>query len=222
MGKQIFTRSVNANFRAIDDKNRTIEGYAIVFNERSTLVVDWNIYKVVEEVIAPSAVSEEMLRSQDIVLCLEHRRKDRMIARCDKGVGSLKLGIDSKGVWFRTNCPNTPDGQTAYEGIKRNDYKGCSFCYWNDDDCVNVSYTKENEGTDDEMVVRTVNTIDHIEDFSIVLNPAYESTDVNTRSAESKVLIEGMKEKLKIEEPKNERSEDMIKQFDEMKRFARR
>ena len=44
--------------RAIEGSRR-IEGYAVVFNQRSVLVTDWNIWKRVIEVISPSAITDD-------------------------------------------------------------------------------------------------------------------------------------------------------------------
>ena len=56
------------NLRAVDDEKRTIEGYAIVFNERSLPVLDWNLWKRVTEIISPDAITDDLLRSSDVIV----------------------------------------------------------------------------------------------------------------------------------------------------------
>lgn len=204
-----------ANLRATNDEKRTIEGYAVVFNERSHTLIDWSIYKYVEEVIAPGAITQELLDRSDVIANLEHCNGN-LLARATNGEGSLELKIDSKGLYMRFNAPNTPCGQQAYEGVKRGDYRGMSFAYWNDDDVTNVTYTKEEADDGTKTIVRTVNTIDHICDVAIVLHPAYEQTSVNARSMEDMIEKKFPKEPIKAE-----RSEDMKKEYDELKKLSR-
>lgn len=214
-----------ANLRAVDDEKRTIEGYAIVFNQRSHLVYDYNLWKAVIEVISPEAVTDVFLRTQDIVANIEHDDR-RMLARSDRGEGSLTLTVDTIGLKFSFDAPNTPDGQSAYEGVKRGDYKGCSFRYWNQDDECNVSYSKEIGEDGNVEIIRTVNKFDHLEDVSIVLHPAYEGTTVEARSEEKKELekqiLRALPEFAKDEVTKiDARDVTMKAQFDEMKNYAR-
>jgi HK97 family phage prohead protease len=206
------------NLRAVDDEKRTIEGYAIVFNERSLPVLDWNLWKRVTEIISPDAITDDLLRSSDVIANIEHN-DGRMLARCVNGVGSLSLSKDNVGILVRFDAPDTPDGHTAYEGVKRRDFTGMSFAYRNDDDECNVTYTKEGEGEDAE-IIRTVNKIDHLYDVAIVLHPAYPATSVEARNAEHDFLEKEIKRSLEIDEaPKTERSSDMMRDFDELDKF---
>jgi phage prohead protease, HK97 family len=155
---------------------RTIEGYAIVFNQRSQLLCDWEVYRMVEEIIPPSAVSASMLAGCNIVADLEHDQS-RMLARNNKGSGTLTLTLDDKGLMYRFDAPHTADGDYALEMVRRGDLFGSSFAYSTDEQ-VNVTYTK-----DGDTLVRNVNKIDAIYDVAIVANPAYLQTSVQARSA---------------------------------------
>ena len=67
-------------------EGRTIDGYAIVFNQRSEVMLDWTdegIRRFVE-VVDPSAVDEALLLSSDIRALIEHNR-ERLLARYNKG-----------------------------------------------------------------------------------------------------------------------------------------
>lgn len=156
---------------------RTIEGYAIVFNQRSQLLRDWNVYRMVEEVIPSSALEAVTLNACDVVADLEHN-PSRMLARNNKGQGTLTLSLDEKGLMYRFEAPHTVDGDYALEMVKRGDLFGSSFAYSTDEQ-ANVSYTK-----DGDTLVRTVNKIDAIYDVAIVANPAYLQTSVQARSLE--------------------------------------
>jgi phage head maturation protease len=63
-----------------------------------------------------------------------------------------------------------------------------------------------------------VNKIDHLCDVSIVLNPAYQQTLVDARSAEKDKLEHDIKRAIPEyqTEPSNKRSEAMIRDYDEL------
>jgi len=160
-----------------EGESRTVEGYAIVFNQRSQVMWDWMNNRSFVEEIKPTAVNDALLRSCDIKALLEHNY-NRMIARSYKGAGTLKLSLDAVGLKYRFDAPNTEDGNYALEMVKRGDLFGSSFAYTADEK-VNVTYRK-----DGDTVVRIVNKIDHLYDVSIVSDPAYMGTSVETRSLE--------------------------------------
>lgn len=214
--KNIMIRSFGegCQLRAADDEKRTIQGYAIVFNERSVSLPDYHIWKMVTEVISPDAISDELLRTSDVIANLEHNN-NKLLARCDGGKGTLSLRKDSHGLFVEFDCPNTPFGQQAYEGVKRGDYKGMSFAYRNEDDACNVTYTKEGEG-DDVTIIRTVNKIDYLGDVSIVLHPAYQQTSVEARSAENALIEKEIIEAFPEMQKENVRSAEMMRDFDKL------
>lgn len=164
---------------------RTIEGYAIVFNTRSQLLPDYNVYRMVQEIIEPGAVDESLLRSCDIKALLEHDR-NRMLARSFNGKGTLTLSKDERGVKYTFEVPNTSDGDYALEMVKRGDLFGSSFAYTTDADIDgNVKYEK-----DGDTLIRRVCKIDRLYDVSIVSDPAYLDTSVNARSLDKALNIE--------------------------------
>lgn len=157
--------------------NRTIEGYAIVFNKESRVMYDTEKQRAFIEIIESGAVTEELLRNCDIKAVLEHDKR-RLLARCNRGSGTLSLEIDEYGLKYRFSAPNTVDGDFAIEMIKRGDIFGSSFAYYaNDKDARKVSYSKRGG-----LLVRTVHTIDRISDVSPVSDPAFYGTDVTVRS----------------------------------------
>lgn len=158
--------------------SRTIEGYAIVFNQRSEVLWRGATGDVVE-VIDPAAVNEELLNASDVVACLEHDRK-RMLARSRFGKGSLTLEIDAKGLKYRFVAPNTADGNFALEMIERGDIFGSSFAFTTDEEDANsVEYSQ-----DGDTIVRKIKRFTGLYDVSMVANPAYLGTSVGARSAD--------------------------------------
>ena len=162
----------------LSENSRTIEGYAIVFGQRSQVMYDRKLKRTFVEVIQPGAVTEELLRSSDVKALLEHN-SERMLARSFNGKGSLMLSLDEHGVKYRFDAPATVDGDYAVEMVKRGDLFGSSFAYYTDER-ANVKYEK----TDKELM-RYVSKIDWIGDVSIVSDPAYMGTDVAVRSLDA-------------------------------------
>lgn len=167
-------------------ESRTIEGYALKFGVRSRLLCDWwnNYYEVLE----PGCVTREMLDKQDIKLTMFHDRQ-LVLARSNKGNGTLSYEVDKVGVKFWTEMPHTVDGDKALELVSRGDIAGCSFIYSTDEsDSENaVSYERLDEKGDDgeDILLRHVKRIDNVYDFTITTDPAYEQTDVSKREVEA-------------------------------------
>lgn len=167
-------------------ESRTIDGYALKFGVRSRLLCDWwnNYYEVLE----PGCVTREMLDKQDIKLTMFHDRQ-LVLARSNKGNGTLSYEVDKVGVKFWAEMPHTVDGDKALELVSRGDIAGCSFIYSTDeDDSENaVSYERLDEKGDDgeDILLRHVKRIDNVYDFTITTDPAYEQTDVSKREVEA-------------------------------------
>lgn len=167
-------------------ESRTIEGYALKFGVRSRLLCDWwnNYYEVLE----PGCVTREMLDKQDIKLTMFHDRQ-LVLARSNKGNGTLNYEVDKVGVKFWAEMPHTVDGDKALELVSRGDIAGCSFIYFTDEgDSENaVSYERLDEKGDDgeDILLRHVKRIDNVYDFTITTDPAYEQTDVSKREVEA-------------------------------------
>ena len=160
-----------------ESNSRTIEGYAIVFGVESRILSDyWDNYR---EIIEPGAITEERLKEMDIKMTMYHNR-EKILARSTNGEGTLKLTVDDVGVMYSFEAPNTVDGDTALELVKRGDLSGSSFMFWTDEKS-GVSYEKRSDG----MMLRRVKTIGMIYDMTIAADPAYEQTTVAAREAYS-------------------------------------
>lgn len=154
--------------------SRTIEGYAVVFGVESRILADfWDNYR---EIIEPGAITEERLKEMDIKMTMFHNR-EKILARSVNGEGTLKLSVDDIGVHYEFEAPNTADGDTALELVKRGDLSGSSFMFWADE--RNVSYERRS----DDIMLRRVKTIGMIYDMTIAADPAYEETTVAAREA---------------------------------------
>ena len=166
----------NELINSTNSESRLVEGYAVVFNSRSQLLRDKNGEPFYEE-IEPNALNGVIERS-DVVCLLNHDMNRGVLARSRKGEGSLSLSIDSRGLKFSFQAPNSSLGDEILEYIKRKDITQCSFGFTIQDD--------EFVYTDNSIIpLRKINQIDYLYDISLVFTPAYEETTVDLRSLNS-------------------------------------
>lgn len=151
------------------EDSRHIEGYAIVFNERS---VDLGGFT---EIILPEAV-EGVLERSDILAVLNHDPNRGVLARYRNGGGSLTLEVDDHGLKYSFEAPHTALGDELLENIRRGEISGSSFAFTVSDEVW--------EGNEAEGYLRTIKRFDRLFDVSPVYNPAYEQTSVDTRGLE--------------------------------------
>jgi hypothetical protein len=162
------------------EESRTISGYSILFNVPSAPLYE-DDEEVMREVIAPEAVTEELLRSSDIKMLLFHDRK-LILARSVNGEGNLTYFIDDKGVGFNFEAPHTVDGDKALELVRNGVLTGCSFAF--STKYYDPDWVERKHETDADNKLSTTCVVRHISgiyDFSIVADPAYPDTSVEAR-----------------------------------------
>ena len=155
-----------------DTEDRTIKGTSIVFNSPSE-----DLGGFIEE-ISPDAVNTEFLNQQDILMLYNHKKDSGVLARSNKGTGTLKYSIDATGVNFEFKAKNTALGNEVLESVRCGDLDKCSFAFR----VADGGEKWENIGNN--MYKRTITKFELIRDFSIVLDPAYSSTSTTVRSLE--------------------------------------
>ena len=190
-------RSFGIEFR--EAESRKVEGYASVFNSRSKDLGGFT------EIIDPAAFNGVIERS-DVLALLNHDQDRGVLARSRKGVGSLTLTIDERGLHYSFDAPNTALGNELVEGLKRGDISTSSFAFT----VAGEKWTKEEDGS----YLRTITQIDKLYDVSPVYNEAYEDTSVALRSLEAARAEEAAsrsdvepteeQEEVEDEEPKDE------------------
>ena len=194
--------------------SRTITGYAILFGVPSAPLYDWEDEEA-REVIAPEAVTKELLDGCDIKMTMFHDRQ-LILARSKNGAGTLTYGVDDKGVYFEFEAPNTVDGDKALELVRRGDISGCSFAFsthYYDSAYVQRTVQRVDGKT---IITYTVNVITGIYDFTLAADPAYPDTNCE---AEARELFKELREQ---EQPggKEEREKKVREQVREMRRAA--
>lgn len=159
--------------------SRVIEGYAILFETESAPL--WSDEESeAREVIDKGAITKELLDGMDIKMTMYHNR-EILLARSNKGAGTLKYKVDEKGVWFSFEAPNTQHGDEAVALVSRGDISGCSFAFstrYYDESCVAHS-VEEREGKSVE--VYRVKSVTGVYDFTLTDCPAYLDTEVSAR-----------------------------------------
>ena len=184
--------------------SRTITGYAILFNTPSAPLYVYDDEEA-REIIAPEAVTKELLDGCDIKMTMFHDRQ-LILARSKNGKGTLSYGVDAKGVYFEFEAPNTADGDKALELVRRGDIAGCSFMFtthYYDEAYVSCDVQRENGKT---IVTYTVRAITGIYDFTLAADPAYPDTNCE---AEARELAEELRTK---HEPKQEKNDNTMRE----------
>lgn len=161
-------------------KQRTIEGYAVVFGEKSQVLYDWRQKEeFFREIIEPTAITTEDLANYDVRANLYHQG-NKLLGRWNgSNTGGLELIVDERGVKFICDLPDCADGKTAYELVTRGIVDGCSFAFTDGSNAGDVTWGKDEDG----IPVRHVNRIGGMYDVCITPDPAYQQTSVSARDA---------------------------------------
>lgn len=167
----------SANIQA--GSGRFIEGYAIVFNSLSNVIYEKGkgLYR---EIIRPSAITEDLIRSSDIIANMSHDNL-YMQARLRHGEGNIELKIDNHGLHFRFACLPTEKGEELLTHVRMGNITQCSFGYRLD---VNDKSVEKWHLGDDGIAVREILKIQELCDISCVISPAFEDTECNIRDLE--------------------------------------
>lgn len=142
-----------------------IEGYFAVFGS------DYEIGPGMSESIAPGAFRSSL--ENDVRALTNH---DTTLVLGRTKAGTLELREDERGLWGRISInPNDADAVNLYERVKRGDVDQCSF-----------GFEIRSEDTDyrpDGTIHWTLTDVNLFE-VSCCTFPAYESTNIDARSAE--------------------------------------
>lgn len=196
-------RSFDIEFR--EAESRKVEGYASVFNSRSKDLGGFT------EIIDPAAFNGVIERS-DVLALLNHDQDRGVLARSRKGVGSLTLTVDERGLHYSFDAPNTALGNELVEGLKRGDISTSSFAFT----VAGEKWTKEEDGS----YLRTITQIDKLFDVSPVYNEAYEDTSVALRSLDAVRAEEEEDKDTPEEEPKDEEVVEPVESEEEKEENA--
>ena len=154
-------RYLNTEIRNVED--RTIQGTAIVFASESR---DMGFI----ETISPDAISQELIDSQDVVMLYNHNEDAGILARRNKGKGTLNVSVNERGVDFQFKARKGSSlSEEVLSAVNAGDLNACSFSF-------RIAENGDKWENRDGVYYRTINKIEVLRDLSIVSNPAYEST----------------------------------------------
>lgn len=158
---------IASSFEVRADENGqevTVEGYAAVFNQDTTIGGKWT------ERIAPGAFTDALGRD-DVVFLVNH--EGLPLARTRSG--TLELSQDDHGLKIRASLNIAdPDVRAIVPKMQRGDLDKMSFAFMP---------TRQSWDDEDEMPRRTIQEA-ALYDVSIVTTPAYEGTEIGLRSLE--------------------------------------
>lgn len=163
-------RAFNFEVRAKEDeeKGKTIEGRAIVFDELTDL--GWY-----SEKIDRNALKDTDLK--DVRLLVNHNTDMIPLARSrnNNKNSTLQLSVDEEGMTIRANLDteNNADSRSLYSATERGDISGMSFMFTVDADNW--------EDIDTDHPTRTILSIRKVFEVSAVTFPAYEATSLEAR-----------------------------------------
>ncbi|MGA4517410.1 HK97 family phage prohead protease [Solibacillus silvestris] len=177
-------RGFTAEFRAAgedaENKGHIVEGLAAVY-EQETRIADF--FGEFVEVIRAGAFDETDF--SDVRLLVNHDMSGIALARSRNNNKSdkpntMQLSVDKEGVHIKADLDteNNEQARALYSAISRGDMDGMSFCFYVSED--NQRWTKE-----DGVEKREILKVDKVIEVSAVNFPAYQGTNINSRSLDS-------------------------------------
>lgn len=165
----------NLEIRKIDytfeDKGNIIEGRAVVFESLS------NDLGGFREIIKRGAISQELINQSDVFVRTNHS-DDYILARSNKGKGSLTLELKDDGLYYSFEAPNTEKGNELVEHIRRGEISQSSFAFMVANENGAEKWYKDKDG----VLIREINKIGWLGDCAPVFTPAYDETTVSLRA----------------------------------------
>lgn len=160
-------RKVNAVIQT--DESRMVQGKAVCFESPSN-DLGWI------ETIKAGAISQELLNESDVFARMNHS-DDYVLARWNKGTGSLILELRDDGVYYLFEAPHTEKGNELLEHIKRGEITESSFAFRVADEEGAERWYKDADGT----IHRDIYKIGYLGDIAPVFKGAYSETSCSMR-----------------------------------------
>ena len=170
MEKEKEIRNVTCEVRFAEEEG-IVEGYAMLFDVQSDGLPFC-------ETIERGALDGIVERS-DVFALLNHSLERGVLARSNRGRGSLSLEVDERGLKYRFTLPDTAIGRELAENLRRGEIDSSSFCFTVDED----KWEKRDDGIWSRRIIR----IAELFDVSPVYRAAYSATSVSLRGRERAV-----------------------------------
>lgn len=186
--------------RRSDDETKTneITGTPIVFNSRTNIGDMW------EEEIDQHALDNADLK--DVMLLVNHDRNGIPLARSrnNNANSTMQLTIEDDGLKIRANLdPSNPKSAELLSAVSRGDVNGMSFAF--------LVARDEWSGIEDDKPLRTIKEISKVIEVSAVNQPAYEATEISTRSLDNaKESLENERQRLQQKQAEAQLKTDIL------------
>ena len=164
--------------RESEDGKLTVIGRAILYEQETVL---WSGGSYEEREIIKQGAAAETIQLDDIRALWNHMT---YIVLGRNKAGTLRLVDAEGGVDVEIDCPNTEEGRSKYESIKRGDVTQMSFGF----DDLEVIERVIREG-DKKIYIREVVKL-KLWEVSPVTFPAYENTSIEARSKDLQQRME--------------------------------
>lgn len=181
MGKNEREYRAALEFRAAENEEFVVEGYATTFNDPYELY-EYDGVSYMEQVDRHAFDDADM---RDVIFQYDHSGK--VYARLKNG--TLALNIDDHGLHIRADLSKTESSRQMYEEIKSGLVSEMSF-----------AFTVKEDSYNSETHTRTITKIKKVYDVSAVSIPANPNTDISARSYFEGVIEEEKAERLRAEE----------------------
>lgn len=145
----------------------TLRGHASVFGQMARIGGGW-------EDIAPSAFDAVLADDATDVRALINHDPTLLLGR--QSAGTVRVGVDSQGLPFEVDLPNTSYANDLRELVERGDLDGASFGF--------VPGEDELGRAPDGRQLRTHTSVKALIDVSAVTFPAYDGAGVALRAYE--------------------------------------
>lgn len=165
-----------------------VEGYASTFEPYTLFEDDFRgIHEIYREQITPEAFRETDMT--DVVFLRDH--SGTVLGRTKNGL--VRLSVDEKGLFTRTDLSKTEAARAMFEDIKAENYTQMSFAFTSDRN--EEDWTEERDG-ETAIYTRIIKRVKKIYDVSAVGFPANPTTDI---SPATRSIFDGEIEKLRAE-----------------------
>lgn len=167
MKKEKEIRNVATEVRFAEEEG-IVEGYAMLFDVQSDGLP---FYETIER-----GALDGVVERSDVFALLNHSLDRGVLARSNKGKGSLSLEVDERGLKYRFTIPDTAVGKELAENLRRGEIDSSSFGFTVDED----KWEKRDDGIWSRRIIR----IAEMFDVSPVYRAAYSATSVSLRGRE--------------------------------------
>lgn len=167
MEKEKEIRNVASEVRFAEEEG-IVEGYAMLFDVQSDGLP---FYETIER-----GALDGVVERSDVFALLNHSLERGVLARSNRGRGSLSLEVDERGLKYRFTIPDTAVGKELAENLRRGEIDSSSFGFTVDED----KWEKRDDGIWSRRIIR----IAELFDVSPVYHAAYSATSVSLRGRE--------------------------------------